>query len=241
VLVIVLVLGLQSKAIASHSVNRIIVSPHQHRAASYTKVVDQRKRPIRGLWERNGRYYAQITVEDQISGLKQVKRVPLEGATTGAQAVAKLQDLLTQRRKGPLPVLKRTPKFADYAEQYFNYYRQVKDAKRESTLYTERLIINYWIERLGHVRVDRITRAPANSYIAKRQAAGRSGRTVNLEVICFRNVMKRAVDDGWLTILPTLNLRPVKWTARKRSLLPAVDIERLCEVAVKGEEFKNVR
>jgi hypothetical protein len=41
--------------------------------------MDKRKRPIRGLWERNGRYYAQLTVEDQVTGIKQVKRVPMEG------------------------------------------------------------------------------------------------------------------------------------------------------------------
>ena len=132
-------------------------------------MLDKRKHAIRGLWERNGRYYAQITVEDSTTGMKRVKRVPLEGASTDAQAVAKFQELLTQRRKGALPVLKRTPKFADYAEQYFDYYEQVKDAKRESTLYTERIIINHWIEHLGHVRLDRITRAMVNSYIAKRQ------------------------------------------------------------------------
>jgi integrase len=225
----------------SHNAQRKIVSPNQHRRTAYSKVMDKRKRPIRGLWERNGRYYAQLTVEDQITGIKQVKRVPMEGVSTDAQAVAKLQELLTQRRKGVLPVLKRTPLFADYAKQYFDYYQQVKDAKRASTLYTENIIINHWIEHLGHVRVDRITRALVNSYIAKRQAAGRSGRTVNLDVICFRNVMKRAVDDGWLTILPTLNLRPLKWTARKRNLLPTGDIERLCEVAVKDKTFKNGR
>src|ERR1700733_2448109 len=130
-----------------------IVSRHQHRGATYSKVMDKRKRPIRGLWERNGRYYAQLTVEDQTTGIKQVKRVPLEGVTTEAQAVAKLQELLTQRRKGALPVLQRTPLFADYAKQYFDYYKQVKDAKRESTLYTENIIINHWIEHLGNVRV----------------------------------------------------------------------------------------
>jgi integrase len=218
-----------------------IVSPKQHRPAPYRKVVDKRKRPIRGLWERNGRYYAQLTVEDQVTGFKQVKRVPLEGVGTDAQAVAKLQELLTQRRKGALPVLKRTPLFADYAKQYFDYYKQVKDAKRESTLYTENIIINHWIEHLGHVRLDRITRALVNSYIAKRQGAGRSGRTVNLEVTCFRNVMNRAVDDGWITTLPTLNLRPLKWTAHKRNLLPTADLERLCEVAIKDKNFKNGR
>ena len=90
--------------------------------------MDARKRAIRGLWERNGRYYAQITVEDLHSGLKRVKRVPLEGAATDPQAVAKFQELLTHRRKGSLPVLKLTPKFTDYAEQYFDYYKQVKDA-----------------------------------------------------------------------------------------------------------------
>ena len=59
----------------------------QHRPATYRKVLDKRKRPICGLWERNGRDYAQLTVEDQNTGLQQVKRVPLEGATTDAQAV----------------------------------------------------------------------------------------------------------------------------------------------------------
>jgi integrase len=232
---------MQSADTGSHIIKRTVVGQNQHRRATYSKVMDKRKRPVRGLWERNGRYYAQLTVEDQVSGIKQVRRVPMEGVSTDAQAVAKLQELLTQRRKGALPVLKRTPLFADYAKQYFDYYEKVKDAKRESTLYTEKIIINHWIEHLGHVRLDRITRALVNSYIANRQAAGRSGRTVNLEVTCFRNVMNRAVDDGWITMLPTVNLRPLKWTAHKRGLLPTEDIEKLCEVALKNENFKNGR
>lgn len=131
-------------------------------------------------------------------------------------------------------------RFADYA-QCFDYYEKVKAAKRESTVYTERIIINHWIEHLGHVRVDRITRALVNSFIAQRQAAGRSGRRVNLDVICFRNVMKRAVDDGWLMILPTLNLRPLKWTPQKRTLLPRENIETLCQMALADKTFKNGR
>jgi integrase len=218
-----------------------IVSNGQHRRATYTKVCDKRKRPIRGLWERNGRFYAQIAIEEPVTGLKRVKRIPLEGAGTEAQAVAKFQELLTQRRKGALPVLKRTPKFSDYADQYFAYYEQVKDAKRDSTLYTEKIIIGHWKEHLGHVRLDRITRALVNSYIAKRQAAGRSGRTVNLEVTCFRNVMKRALDDNWINTLPTENLRPLKWTPQKRCLLTWEEINRLCAVAENGEVFKNGR
>ena len=228
---------MESKRLTAHKV----VSIGQHRRATYTKVCDQRKRPIRGLWERNGRFYAQITVEEPVTGIKRVKRVPLEGVTTEPQAVAKLQELLTQRRKGALPVLKRTPKFSDYADQYFAYFEQVKDAKRESTLYTEKIIINHWKEHLGHVRLDRITRALVNSYIAKRQGAGRSGRTVNLEVTCFRNVMRRALDDNWIMVLPTQNLRPLKWTPQKRGLLTWAEINKLCTVAENGETSKNGR
>ena len=234
---------MQATAIASNGGTGTVVSQNQHRASRYNKVLDQRKRPIRGLWERNGRYYAQITVEDQNTGLKQVKRVPLEGATTNAQAVAKFQELLTQRRKGALPVLKRTPKFADYAAQYFEFYKKVKDAKRASTLKTEEFAVDRWIEHLGHVRLDRITRALINSFIAKRQADGRTGRTVNLEVICFRNVMKRAIDDGWITSLPTQNLRPLKWTPHKRELYTEAQINELCEKALEvsknGREFAD--
>ena len=234
---------MQATAIASNGGTGTVVSQNQHRASRYNKVLDQRKRPIRGLWERNGRYYAQITVEDQVTGIKRVKRVPLEGAGTSAQAVAKFQELLTQRRKGALPVLKLTPKFADYAAQYLEFYKKVKDAKRASTLATEGFAIDRWIEHLGHVRLDRITRALVNSFIAKRQADGLSGRTVNLEVICFRNVMKRAIDDGWITSLPTQNLRPLKWTPHKRDLYTEAQINELCvkalEVSKNGREFAD--
>jgi hypothetical protein len=112
----------QGHAIASnghgHTFTSKVFSHGQHRMGRYNKVLDQRKRPIRGRWERNGRYYAQITVEDPNGGIKKVKRVPPAGAATSAQAVAKFQELLTQRRKGTLPILKRKPEFADYATQY---------------------------------------------------------------------------------------------------------------------------
>jgi len=88
------------------------------------------------------------------------------------------------------------------------------------------------------VRLDKITRALINSFIAKRQVEGRTGRTVNLEVTVFRNVMNRAVDDKWIHSLPTENLRPLKWTPPKRPLVSTQDIERLCQTAVAGH-FNN--
>lgn len=211
------------------------MSTRQHRAATYQRVFDERKRPVRGLWVRNGRYYAQLTIEDELTGLKRVKRVPLEGAMTTAQARDHLEELRVGRRKGELPVLRRTPKFEDYAKGYLDYHQTVKDAKRASTLETETHALNRWNEHLGHVRLDRITPAVVTGFIAKRQAAGLSARTVNLEVTVFRNVMKRALyEDKWITRLPTSHLRPLKHKAKARSLISAAQINKLCHEALKA-------
>jgi len=77
---------MQSPVMESKAAPAQIVDVRQHRRAAYKKVLDLRKCAIRGLWQRNGRYYAQITVEDANTGIKRIKRVPLEGATTSAQA-----------------------------------------------------------------------------------------------------------------------------------------------------------
>lgn len=44
-------------------------------ASSFAKIPDGRKQPIRGLWERNGQYYAQLIIENTISSIKKLKRV----------------------------------------------------------------------------------------------------------------------------------------------------------------------
>lgn len=49
-----------------------------HRGATYQKVLDARKRPIRGLWICGSRYYARISVEDLNMGQKEIRRVSLD-------------------------------------------------------------------------------------------------------------------------------------------------------------------
>ncbi len=207
------------------------------RHLTYQKVRDGRKQPIRGLWVRNGRYYARLTVEDPNTGQKNTRRVPLENAKTIPDAVMELKKLQTKREDNALPVLKRTPKFCDYVQQYLAYYETVKDAKRPRTLETERGHLNRWVQHLNETRVDRITKPMITGFIEKRQGEKVSGRTVNLAVVCLRNVLKKAIDDGWIQRLPTENLRPLKWVAKKKKLYTAADVEKLCQSAV--EVSKN--
>ena len=142
-----------------------------------------------------------------------------------------------------MPIITRTPKFSDAVQTYLDWHGTVKDAKRASTVAKERSSLRLWIEHMGETRVNRITRALINSFIAKRQAVGISGRTVNLDVIALRAVLKRCMDDGWLKTLPTQGMRPLKWTAKKRSLVPFDAITRLCDAALRvsknGIEFAD--
>jgi integrase len=96
---------------------------------------------------------------------------------------------------------------------------------------------------MGQARLHHINRAMINAFIAKRQSAGISGRTVNLDVIVLRNVLRRAIDDGWIKTLPTENLRPLKWTAKKRLLVSAEEINHLChaskEATKNGQQFSD--
>ncbi len=126
-----------------------------------------------------------------------------------------------------LPILKRSPRLTDYWDEYFLYYEKVKDAKRLSTLHREKSARRNWLAHLGEIRLSEITRLHVNGFIAKRQGDGLAPRTVNLDIIALRNVLKRAIDDGWIKTLPTENLRPLKVDQRKRPLVTLVELEKL--------------
>ena len=83
------------------------------------------------------------------------------------------------------------------------------------------------------MRLDKIKRVHIENFIAKRQKAGMSARTVNLEVTIFRSVMKRAIDAKWIVYLPTENLRPLESRPHKRQLFSREAIDNLLSVCLK--------
>src|ERR1035438_2764051 len=90
----------------------------QSHGPSFAKVMDGRKQPIRGLWARNGRFYARLNVENPVTGIKKTRRVALvdkdgNAVQTVPQAVAELRRLQTHRADNTLRTLERTAKFAD--------------------------------------------------------------------------------------------------------------------------------
>jgi len=89
----------QSGAAQRAGSRKLPVSQRIHAGSSYHKVLDGRKRPIRGLWQRGSRFYARLAVEDLNTGRKEVSRVPLDGVQSVAKAQAAMRRLQTQLKK----------------------------------------------------------------------------------------------------------------------------------------------
>jgi integrase len=230
---------MKAKAATSSSTNRLIVDRQQSHDSNFAKVLDGRKQPIRALWVRNGRFYAQLKIENPVTGLKKTRRVPLndtEGqpVQTAAQAVAELKRLQTQRADNQLPVLERTPKFSDYAARYLAFISSGQGTKKPGTIEKEKFLLARWTDYLGQLRIDQIKRVHVNRFIEARLNEELSPRTINLYVIALRVVLKRALEDGLIQRLPTEGLRPLKTTSRKRPLFTTDDLEKIC-VAATGE------
>ncbi len=212
------------------------VGKRQSHVATFSKVLDGRKQPIRGLWERNGRYYAQITLENQISGEKKVRRVPLKdkdgkSVDTVPQALSEMNRLQIKRTDNELPVLTRTPKFADYVVHYLDFISSGQGTKKSGTIQKERTTLSQWVEHVGNLRLDQIKRVHVNRFMEKRLKQNLSPRTVNLDVISLRNVLKRAIEDGYVQRLPTEGMRPLKTGTEKRPLFTTDNLETFCVAA----------
>lgn len=216
-----------------------------HRSAKYQKVMDGRKQPIRGLWERNGRFIARLKVKDH--GKKKVRWVPLgdekNPVTTVPQAVKALHKLQEKRETDALPVLGRTPKFADFVPEYFAEVERLNKLaenpgstnrpKRESTIAKERGTLELWTAHLGETRLNNIEGEQVETFIRKRQDAGISNRTIMLDIIALRNVLKFAMERKHIRNLPQINVSKLKWKSPTRQLVTAADIETVCSTAFK--------
>lgn len=216
------------------------VKRQSRHAGSFAKVLDGRKQPIRGLWVRNGRFYARLSIEAD-NGAKKTRWVSLLNrekentpVETMPQAVAELARLRTQRTDDTLPVLGLTPTFAAYADKYLVAIKAAKK-KKASTIDKEEAVIELWKAQLGGVRLDKIRPVHIDGLMTKRLSDGITKRTVKLDIIILRNVLKRArnVDKliQELPIPPGLN-EELKSETPKRELFTPEELEQLCAAAM---------
>ena len=182
--------------------------------ATFAAVFDSRKRKVPGLWLRGARYYAQMRV-DLGDGRTAPRRLPLEAGNL-EEAKAELERKRTENRDGKLPRRGHQPRFDEFALEYLS--SPTFAAKKEGTQQNERQAIGRWVSHLGGVRIDRITPTLIHSFRETRLRGGASARTVNLDGVALRNVLKLAEERGHLEALPAVKQLKQK-PSPKKSLL----------------------
>jgi integrase len=200
--------------------------PVKHRYR-FTIVKDSRNRKVRGLWRRGERLYMQT----RVLGERSARKIPLKSTTLEA-ARAEMADLKKQKRMEGLPDTGLRPLFSDYANKYLDFHRTASDSgKKPRTIDREGHSLVHWIAAIGNVRLDKITRPMITSVVKSRLGAGIKPRTVNIDVIVLRNVLKEAKDDGLIVHLPTDGMRPRKVKVPIRPLLTPANFDELCKAA----------
>jgi integrase len=193
---------------------------------------DSRNRRIPGLYTRNGRFYGLLWA-DRGDGRKTARRFSLVDENT-KQAVANLTEakealdkLRGDRRENTLPQGGRKPGFDAYADEYLALASTQQ--KRKATRSKETDALARWKAHLATVKVDRITTPMIKAFVEKRlrgcQLAGKayepaSPRTVSLDLIALRNVLKAAAETGHLRELPRFPKIKAPEPARRPLLTP---------------------
>jgi integrase len=204
----------------------------------YTKVLDNRKHAIRGLWRRNGKFVARITVEDDV-GQKSVKWVPLK-AGTAAAAQEEFRTVLVERGEDRLRHIGRCPKFADYVEKTYEQ-RLATSGKKAGTLVTERVHLKQLRETIGQLSLDKIRPYHVTAHLQKLKERGKANRTCNLALVVLRNVLKSARVDGFIKTLPVDGIAWQRSGKKARHLFTREDVDLFCQAALtasrNGAEF----
>jgi integrase len=206
-------------------------NPANHRS-QFIAARDSRNRRVPGLYIRNDRYYAQLWV-DLGNGKKSARRFSLRGESgEPVRSLLAAKDavvsLLESRKKSALPKTGSRPAFTTFATEYLEMASTGQ--KKRGTQEREATSLELWRAHLGTVRVDRITTPMIKEFAemrlrgcqlrSKRYHAA-SPRTVALDMVALRNVLKAAVDVDHIRELPRFPRLRVPPPPRRPLLTPA--------------------
>jgi len=184
-------------------------------AAQFTSVRDYRKRRIKGLQERNGRFYAVLwTVKED--GRKGARRFALldenkEPCRTVSAAQVALELLRQDRREGNLPSSGRKPGMKAAVQEYL--HSKDHTGKAENTRGKEVRSLDLFVRHFGwETRLDAITQQMISGFKSRRLDGGKLGgkelkpahpRTVEHDFVSLRNFFTYAVQEKrWINKAP---------------------------------------
>jgi integrase len=207
------------------------------------KQVFHNGRRLRGLWSRNGHFYAQMAVET--GGLMRVTKMLLE-AQTAPKAAEEMAALKRKRDKGTLEKITHAPKLTNAIAEY--KASATFASKSPASQRGENTYLDLWQERLGQMSVDKIRKQhilavrddiTSEGKVSALRKGKVSNRTANLYVQGLRQVLKFQEERGRVAVIPkikALKLPP----ERRRELIDDVQFQRILD-ACTPEVTKNAK
>jgi len=215
------------------------IKTHQSRRLKWKfhRVSDTRGNPIPNLWQRNNRFYAQLTLKEH-DRTKNTKR-PLK-AVSLSEAKAEIEELKVKRRNNQIAPTVKMPRFRAYADAYMRHQEQIK-RKKPGSLKSERAHIKHWKKHLGDIRLNEINPMLIRKVMGIIREKGLAPQSVNYALITLRCILTMAVEDQLLTQLPVAPKMWLKMERLKRPTFLVEEMERLCRTALKcsrnGKQF----
>lgn len=207
---------------------------------SFRQVFDHRRQRIRGLWKRGPAFYARLSVKDPATDEIAVTWFRLKDTAgndvqTVPAAVRAIETLRTRRTDGKLVVLPgRSPIFADYAQAYIADLKAKGSAKRPKTVTVEESLLRQICRSpIGAVHLHKVSPRMISAYQNARVAAGKSPRTVNLELSTIRNVFRKAIQEHLVKRLPFEGIKNLRLTTTAPRVPTDKELNLLCETCLR--------
>ena len=206
----------------------------------WQKVFDDRKRRIRGLWRRNGIFYAQLSVA------RKPTRFKLDSATTIPEAVSAQHALKAKQRAGSLKrpsdeVTIISKPGCHTIKQMIEAYQEKRDAleaKDPKTIERENSSLNKWIKFAGNQSLDAINNQLRTDFAIWRKKQKNkkgktiSGRSIDVDIMTFGQALTMAVESGWLDAMPVGKWKKLAKKPKKKRLIETSELAMVRKTAV---------
>lgn len=187
------------------------------------------KRKEAGIWlNASGKgYLAEVNVNDPQTGRrlreqKSFRRIDLAREWRQTRKADALRGEI-RGKKDKLPA----KRFDAFADEYLKQWSKLH--KRESSYIRDQTSIKQLNPVFGRKYLNEITRRDVEGYISARSAAGRAPATVNRELCCLKNMLRKAVDWGYLKENPAWGIKQMKENPPEFAFLTFDEIDRLIE------------
>ena len=218
----------------------IAITPITEGRWKFLPVLDSRDRKIKGLCQRNGRIYGTVWVscDDARSSCRRFPLLDEDGRAviTISAAKAAYERLRGKAREEKLPLAGQKPTLTDFSAEYLR--SALTQSKRPRTIKKEGQSLGLWVAVCGSIKIDKISTPTIRLYIEKRLRgtlmkgrkiyAAASPRTVAIDIIALRNVLKTALEAGFIREIPRFPKLKVP-PPPQRSLVSDIDFQRLID------------